>query len=145
MPPQVDSREVEGMGVDFFQNPPANARALFSTDLCRTAMRKLPNPLPDFDQLPMPILRSNIPLDVEKKIEALDSVFGLENTKLVTVPKSWLDLYTYFDAVDLWIEGLNFCYHVVDRMGKRNQVRFQICSFAPEKFQNISSPTRPCN
>lgn len=91
----------------------STAPATFSTKCGTRAKRPLPTPPP------VPILRSNISEAVSARAEALETEFP-KFIRSVDPPRSWEDLYRYFDAYDLYLEGVDFCFHVITQIGKRN-------------------------
>lgn len=96
-----------------FYDLPADSRAVFSTAHGRYPKRNLPEPLP------LCITRSNVALDVEKKADALWEPFYYDIYHNLRRPGSWYDLYQWFDAVDLHIEGASFCYFVLLNLFER--------------------------
>lgn len=103
-----------------FYHTPENAAAAFSTHCGRVPKRQLVEPSPP------PIIRSNLVLDVQKKAHSLMMQFPeLARTVVPIDPhkrqSDWYHLYKYFDAVDLWIEGVFFCYYVIHRIATFNE------------------------
>lgn len=56
-------------------------------------------------------------------------------------PSSWFDLYSFFDAVDLWVEGPVFLYFVLTHISRDNQIATQ-CPFALRQQALIFQFTR---
>ena len=83
--------------------------AIFSTRLQTLPKRALVEPFP------CPIIRSNIQLDIDEKVQQLRDQFP-DHARYVQPVRNWLDLHHYFDAVDLYLDGPDFCYQVLSRL-----------------------------
>jgi hypothetical protein len=111
---------------DFFKLP-ANAKALFSTNRQKRAKRDLPDPAP------APIVRSNPLNDVYEKANGLwdkyyDEIYELKQ------PTSWFDLHQFFDAVDLYTDGPDFCYMLIVHLAERIKEQRWETHFLIDKF-----------
>jgi len=104
-----------GMPCSFWWTPD-NAVAAFSTYLGKYPKRQLPRTEP----WPVPILRSNVHHDVQKKAASLVKQFP-DLARTIEPITEWYHLYKYFDAYDLWIEGAAFCFFVIHRIGTVNR------------------------
>jgi hypothetical protein len=98
-----------------FYNPPADAPALFSTRNGTRAKRQICSPPP------APVVRSDFDQEV-KRMAALLRKELPQVAGLIRNPSTWKDLYYFFDAVDLWVEGAVFLYYVVSHISKDNVV-----------------------
>ncbi|KAK4192492.1 hypothetical protein QBC35DRAFT_459212 [Podospora australis] len=59
---------------------------------------------------------------VKAKADLIQAEYPDEANK-VTRPKDWIDLYQYFDAMDLWFQGAWNLWSVIDLLGVRNMDR----------------------
>lgn len=98
-----------------FYNVPADAPALFSTKNGARAKRQLYNPPP------APVVRSNFDDEVKRMASLLRKELP-QIADQIRNPTSWKDLYYFFDAVDLWVEGAVFLYFVISHISKENVV-----------------------
>jgi hypothetical protein len=85
---------------------PQRALAIFSTCAGLYPKRELLTPAPD------PVVRTDVHGDVEKMAANLCNKFP-DHAYDLRPPLTWYDLYQYFDAVDLWIDGPRFYYLVL--------------------------------
>jgi len=90
--------------------------ARFSTDMGQLPRRSIPRFTGD---RPCPIIHSDISRDVREKIVALRQKYPTF-VRLIKEPKSYRNLYEYFDGYDLWVEGVVFCWHVIATIGNQN-------------------------
>lgn len=111
-----------------FYSLPANSRAVFSTAHGKYPKRDLPEPPP------LCITRSSVALDVEKKAEALWEPFYYDIYNNIRRPESWYDLYHWFDAVDLYVEGASFCYFVLLNLFERMEYHKRETAHMIDKF-----------
>lgn len=98
-----------------YYDVPHDAAAVFSTDMQRQPKRKLEEPFPSV------IIRTNLPVDIQRKCAELRTRFP-EVAIHVEGIESWTSLYHFFDAVDLWSEGPDFCYFVIHRLGGKSHL-----------------------
>lgn len=98
-----------------FYNVPADAPAMFSTRNGTRAKRQL------FTPSPAPIVRSDFDGEV-KRMAALLRKELPQVAGLIRNPGAWKDLYYFFDAVDLWVEGAVFLYYVISHISKDNEL-----------------------
>ena len=98
-----------------FYNVPADAPAVFSTRNGIRAKRLLCIPPP------APVVRSDFDQEV-KRMAALLRKELPQVAGLIRNPGSWKDLYYFFDAVDLWVEGAVFLYFVISHISKDNEI-----------------------
>jgi hypothetical protein len=98
-----------------FYNVPADAPALFSTRNGTRAKRELHCPPP------APVVRSDFDQEVKRMAELLRKELP-HVAGLIRNPGSWKDLYYFFDAVDLWVEGAVFLYFVISHISKENEM-----------------------
>ena len=96
-----------------FYDVPEACLAIFSTNCGAIAKRQLPDPPPPS------IVRSDIDGDIQRKATALWQEFPVQ-IQHVRCPLAWEDLYTYFDAVDLWTEGPEYLFEVIRYIGYQN-------------------------
>ncbi|KUJ23239.1 uncharacterized protein LY89DRAFT_176977 [Mollisia scopiformis] len=102
-----------GLHISFYDLPDA-VPAIFSTCMQSRPKRKLVAPYPQT------MVRSDLGLDVQRKVKALWERNPVEARKIIGI-QEWFDLYRYFDAVDLWVEGPIFCYSVIFRLAEMNR------------------------
>lgn len=130
MPPTgfIDLPVVPGyVPPELFTNFPPNAPAFFSTNLRSRSIRLVPKPAPQY------AVRTNDPNDIYERANFYrDKYPGFVHT-IQSLPIAWEDLYTYFDPLDIWMEGAGFCFHVIHRLAATNiEKRRQIESFVNE-------------
>jgi hypothetical protein len=106
---------LNGMPATFWWTP-SHAVCAFSTQQGRYPTRQLSTDQP----YPLPVMRTNMNLDIQKKALQLVKQFP-ELTRAITPLNDWYHLYRYWDAVDLWIEGAAFCFFVIHRIGVINK------------------------
>jgi hypothetical protein len=87
--------------------------AIFTTRLQTLPKRALVEPFP------CPIVRSNIQLDIDEKVQQLRDQFP-DHARYVQPVRNWSDLHQYFDAVDLYVDGPDFYYQVLSRLAVQN-------------------------
>ncbi|KFY80952.1 hypothetical protein V499_00247 [Pseudogymnoascus sp. VKM F-103] len=112
---------------ELFTNFPPNAPAFFSTNLRSRSIRLVPKPAPQY------AVRTNNPNDIYERANFYRGKYpGFVHT-IQSLPIAWEDLYTYFDPLDIWMEGAGFCFHVIHRLAATNiEKRRQIESFVNE-------------
>jgi hypothetical protein len=98
-----------------FYNVPADAPAFFSTRNGTRAKRELHSPPP------APVVRSDFDQEVKRMAELLRKELP-HVAGLIRNPGSWKDLYYFFDAADLWVEGAVFLYFVISHISKENEI-----------------------
>lgn len=99
-----------------FYEVPKSALALFSTCSGILPKRQLSEPLPPR------IARSAIDIDIAIKVRYYWERFP-DLMAHVRTPEAWSDLYHYFDAVDLWTHGPDFCFYLLNTISNCNQRR----------------------
>jgi hypothetical protein len=97
-----------------FYDVPDHCKAIFSTRLGTIPKRKLEVPYP------YQIVHSNIKQDVEVKAHMLRGQFP-GHICAVKAPTEWTDLYKYFDAYDIYLEGAEFCIQILYQIDAENQ------------------------
>ncbi|CZR51812.1 uncharacterized protein PAC_01689 [Phialocephala subalpina] len=102
-----------GLPLSYYADIPDQVPAIFSTALETQPKRKLVEPYP------LSIIRTDLLGDVQRKCESLWKKFPNETSR-VRNSSDWYQLYRYFDAVDLWVEGPVFCFAVIDRLATVN-------------------------
>ena len=102
----------------FFTETPPKPLAVFSTHLSTRPFRNLPKPVPPH------VIRSADHDDVSRKAWSLLHTYPEVAESIFTPPAAWLDLYHYFDAMDLWTEGAGFLFHVLGFIVRVNWTRF---------------------
>lgn len=100
--------------LDPFYVLPTNSKAIFSTNNGKYEKRSLQNPLP------MRVARSDFAKDVEAKFQILWDRFHFNLHDLKPLQKRE-ELYQFFDAVDLYVEGIEFCFRVVGMLSDYSQ------------------------
>ncbi|RFU32627.1 hypothetical protein B7463_g3724, partial [Scytalidium lignicola] len=114
-----------------FYEVPGSAPALFSTNRSTLPKRQLQEPLPPR------IARSCINIDLALKINYYWTTFP-DLMGYVRTPENWSDLYQYFDAVDLWTQGPDFLFYLLNTISNINQTReieiFQECEQEIKKW-----------
>ena len=98
---------------DKFYNVPADAPALFSTNNGTRAKR----------QLYLPLSATIVRSDFDQEVKRMAAILRQELPHvagLIRNPTSWTDLYYFFDAIDLWVEGAVFLYFVISHIAKDN-------------------------
>jgi len=93
---------------------PHNAPALISTNNGANPLRKLLAPRP------LQVIRSNTEHDIKQMAVELRRQFPVIIRK-VKKPTDWVDLYEYFDAVDIWIHDAAFLFYVLHHLGSENE------------------------
>ncbi|ELR05236.1 hypothetical protein GMDG_01674 [Pseudogymnoascus destructans 20631-21] len=112
---------------ELFTNFPLNAPAFFSTNLRSRAIRLVPKPAPQY------AVRTNDPNDIYERANSYRDKYPDFVHTIQSLPIAWDDLYTYFDPLDIWMEGAGFCFHVIHRLAGTNiEKRRQIESFVNE-------------
>lgn len=99
-----------GLPMSYYDVPDA-AEAIFSTCIRSHPKRKLEKPYPPV------IARTNLGVDVQRKCADIRKKFPEAARRVEAGIKRWNDLYYFFDAVDLWVEGPAFCFSVIHRLG----------------------------
>ena len=112
----------------YFYNVPDTARSIFSTILGSKPKRKLQHPRP------LPIIRSSMKGDIEPKALQLAKDFPEAVRNITIAPRRWEELYDYFDAVDLWVEGPSFLFYVIHKLAITNAAILTACTKEIEKF-----------
>jgi hypothetical protein len=90
--------------------------ARFSTHMGHSARRSIPR---SADDRPCPIARSDPCKGVREKVETLEKQYP-DFVRRIKEPRAYRDLYEYFDGYDLWVEGVQFCWHVIATIGNKN-------------------------
>lgn len=112
---------------ELFTNFSPNAPAFFSTNLRTRAVRLVPNPAPQY------AVRTNDPNDIYDRANFYRDKYPEFVHSIQSLPIAWEDLYTYFDPLDIWMEGAGFCFHVIHRIAAINiEKKRQIESFVYE-------------
>ncbi|OBT83261.1 hypothetical protein VE02_07603 [Pseudogymnoascus sp. 03VT05] len=112
---------------ELFTNFPANAPAFFSTNFGSRAIRLVPKPAPQY------AVRTNDPNDIYERVNFYRDKYPNFVHSIQSLPIAWEDLYTYFDPLDIWMEGAGFCFHVIHRLAAINiEKTRQIESFVNE-------------
>lgn len=112
---------------ELFTKFPPNAPSLFSTNLRSRAVRYVPIPAPQY------AVRTNDPNDIYERANFYRDKYPEFVHSIQSLPIAWEDLYTYFDPLDIWMEGAGFCFHVIHRLAAVNiEKRRQIESFVNE-------------
>jgi hypothetical protein len=91
----------------FFTDIPSDSAAIFSTVYGTRPLRTLPYPVP------VHAVRSGSEKDILDKAWSLLETYPEIAQPIFTPPATWQDLYLYFDATDLWMEGAGFLFHVL--------------------------------
>ncbi|OBT64148.1 hypothetical protein VE03_06274 [Pseudogymnoascus sp. 23342-1-I1] len=99
---------------ELFTNFPPNALAFFSTNFGSRAARLIPNPAPQY------AVRTNDPNDICERANYYREKYPEFVHSIQSLPITWEDLYTYFDPLDIWMEGAGFCFHVIHRLAAIN-------------------------
>jgi hypothetical protein len=102
----------------FYDNIPRDAPALFSTKNGTRQKRQLHSPPPP------PVARSDLDQEVKRMAALLRRTLP-DVASTIRNPRSWIDLYYFFDAVDLWVEGASFLYFVLSHISKDNEIAEQ--------------------
>ncbi len=103
----------------FCRNVPLHAPAVFSTVAGMKPFRPLPSPPP------LPIIRPVDPDDIKRKAWSLIHMYPDVTQPVIYPPRSWPDLFIYFDPLDVWTEGAGFLFHVVGFIVKINVTRLK--------------------
>jgi hypothetical protein len=96
-----------------FYDLPDSALALFSTRNSTRPKRALKAPYP------VRTIRDTPHVDISQRESLLRLDFPTI-VRSVVAPKKWEDVWQYFDAYDLWIDGPQFCFYVLAHMAKTN-------------------------
>jgi hypothetical protein len=103
----------------FYDNIPHDAPALFSTKNGSREKRQLQSPPPP------PVARSDLDHEVKRMAALLRKTLP-DVASTIRNPSSWIDLYYFFDAVDLWVEGAPFLYFVLSHISRDNEIAQQV-------------------
>lgn len=111
----------------FFTDIPRGSPAIFSTLLGTKPFRPIPHPVP------VHAIRSGSENDIRDKSCSLFKRYPTIAESIMTPPTAWPDLYHYFDATDLWMEGAGFLFHVLGYIVKVNVTKLNFLeNFARE-------------
>lgn len=116
--------------LDPFYVLPADSEAIFSTQNSKYEKRSLSTPPP------LRIARSDVAKDVDAKFNTLWDQYRLQLHDLKPLHREE-ELYRFFDAVDLYTEGRDFCWKVVARLSNHSQMlgtqtHFEVDTLAKE-------------
>ncbi|KFY66986.1 hypothetical protein V496_01816 [Pseudogymnoascus sp. VKM F-4515 (FW-2607)] len=115
---------------ELFTNFPPHAPAFFSTNFGSRVVRIVPNPAPQY------AVRTNDPNDIYERANFYREKYPEFVHSIQSLPIAWEDLYTYFDPLDIWMEGAGFCFHVIHRLAAINiEKKRHIESFVDEWVQ----------
>jgi hypothetical protein len=106
--------------VEFFTKPPPDAKAIFSTKGRALPLRSVENPTLERPCEPWHAVR------IQKFIDELRNELP-QLGKYVSLPLSYLDLYHYFDAFDIYYCGAQNLWNVINRMFHENQIFMEEC------------------
>jgi hypothetical protein len=104
-----------GMPEQFWYTPP-NGVCAFSTQNGHFPKRQLPQG----EQWPLQIMRSDLQHDIQKKAKTIAKQFPAL-ARGITPIDNWYHLYKYWDAVDIWVEGPHFLFYVLQCLGMVNK------------------------
>lgn len=116
-------------------------RALFSTKNGEQQKRTIELPFP------ASVVRTSFQQDVYNEAKRLRSVVSEELYSQVRQPRTWYDLYDYFDAYDIYVKGALFCCQVLNEIFNGNEHRRETLDRIalrwitehPESIKSISS------
>ncbi|KFY13711.1 hypothetical protein V492_03086 [Pseudogymnoascus sp. VKM F-4246] len=112
---------------ELFTNFPPNAPAFFSTNDGSRGVRLVPQPAPQY------AVRTNGPNDIDDRAKFYRDKYPQFVHSIQSLPIAWEDLYTYFDPLDIWMEGAGFCFHVIHRVAAANIEKIRLIeSFVDE-------------
>ncbi|KFY48446.1 hypothetical protein V495_01325 [Pseudogymnoascus sp. VKM F-4514 (FW-929)] len=122
---------------ELFTDFPPNAPAFFSTSFGSRAVRLVPNPAPQY------AVRTNDPNDIYERANFYRDKYPEFVHSIQSLPIAWEDLYTYFDPLDIWVEGAGFCFHVIHRIAainieKRNQIELYVDEWAKDNLAKLA-------
>lgn len=108
----------DSLPVGFYTNPPADAKAIFSTMRGEHAFRRMKHLLP---ARRIHLWTSD---EVQSACNSIRQVFW-DAMRPMTRPYCWDDMWTYFDAADLYHYGALNLWNVVNHLYDENQIIFR--------------------
>jgi hypothetical protein len=105
----------DNIPVGFYTNPPSGAKAVFSTNFCKTPFRNVKHFLPDRE---MKIFTA---AEVQAYCNKLRKRYWF-HMKDMAKPLAWEDLWQYFDAHDLYWRGAQNMWNVINHLYDENQL-----------------------
>lgn len=106
----------KAMPESFYHDVPAYHPAVFSTNNGEHEFRSASNPPPPV------IARSDIAIEIQRKANNLRNKLPSIAATISEPLGNWKELYKYFDAHDIQVEGPAFLYYVLNQMGHENRM-----------------------
>ncbi|SZF03129.1 unnamed protein product [Blumeria hordei] len=111
---------IDGTGapLSFFTSAPFEVPAIVSTQLGTLENKAWPKSVLD---LPRPFDHVDVRRKAKKAVIFFVEEFKIDNLRHLTPPTSLQDLFQGFDAVEVYMYGIEFCYYVMYYIGKYAQ------------------------
>lgn len=99
-----------------FYDRASRGNAKFCTQMGHSPRRSI---LQSVEERPFPVVRTDPGRDVWKMVTVLEKQYP-NYVRRIEHPRTYMDLYEYFDGYDLWVNGVLFCWHVISTIARKN-------------------------